>query len=104
MNAEWLVSTGGACVGVLATYQTLFATKVSEATMILRLLLYAVKAVLLMAVGRPHPKVTNWLSKVGNSLSLYPSSFDGCFFAVLPTSIFPRRPTASSSAAARLVQ
>ena len=59
MNATWLIAIGSASLGALVTYQALFATRVSEAIMILRLILYAVKAVLLMAVGRPHPKVTN---------------------------------------------
>ena len=59
MNTKWLISIGSACVGALVTYQDLFATKVSEAAIVLRLVLYVVKAVLLMAVGRPHPKITN---------------------------------------------
>jgi len=59
MNAKWLVSVGSACMGAFATYQALFATQVSEVATILRLVLYTVKGVLLIAVGRPHPKVTN---------------------------------------------
>ena len=59
MNAKWLISIGSSCVGALIAYQALFATKVSEVAIVLRLVLHAVKAVLLMAVGRPHPKITN---------------------------------------------
>jgi hypothetical protein len=59
MNAKWLISIGSAYVGALVTYQALFATKVSEVAIVFRLVLYAVKAVLLMAIGRPHPKITN---------------------------------------------
>ena len=59
MNASWLVSIGGACLGALVTYQTLFSAKVSEVSLFLRLVLYATKAVLVMAVGRPHPRATN---------------------------------------------
>jgi hypothetical protein len=59
MNAKWLISIGSACAGASIAYQALFATKVSEVAIALRLVLYAVKAVLLMAVGRPHPKITN---------------------------------------------
>jgi len=60
MHAKWLVSIGSSCMGTLVSYQALLGTKVSESTMFLRLVLYAAKAVLLTAVGRPHPKVTNW--------------------------------------------
>jgi hypothetical protein len=42
-----------------SSYQAFFTTKVSEVAIVLRLVLYAVKAVLLMAVGRPHSKITN---------------------------------------------
>ena len=59
MDAKWLTSIGSACMGAWVTYQALFATKISEVAIVLRLVLHVVRAVLLMAVGRPHPKVTN---------------------------------------------
>jgi hypothetical protein len=59
MNAKWFISIGSAFMGALVTYQTLFANEVSIVATVLRLVLYAFKAVLLVAVGRPHPKITD---------------------------------------------
>ena len=55
---KWLASFGSACIGAVVTCQTLFGS-VSEASLFLRLVLYAIEATLLLAIGRPHPTVTN---------------------------------------------
>jgi hypothetical protein len=59
MYAKWLILIGSAYVSALVTYQTRFIGKVSDTVIALRLVLYAVKVVLLIAVGRPHPRITN---------------------------------------------
>jgi hypothetical protein len=59
MDAKWLVTIGSACVGALVTWQTLFATTVSEVGLFLRLVLYAVQAVLVVAIGRTRTRATN---------------------------------------------
>jgi hypothetical protein len=59
MDARWVVLIAGASVGALITWQTMFSTKVSTVYMVLRLVLFAAEAVLVMAVGRPHPNATN---------------------------------------------
>ncbi len=58
MHISRLVSIGDACMGAFVSYQSLFGS-VSQVAVFLRLALYTAKAVLLMMVGRPHPKVTN---------------------------------------------
>jgi hypothetical protein len=68
MNAKWLVGIVSAWAGAVAVYQACFANNVSEEIMVLRLALYVVKVVLLVAIGRPHPKITN---HVGQSLFLF---------------------------------
>jgi hypothetical protein len=59
MKMSWIVSIGSASVGAFVTYQTLFSTKVSDASLFLRLILFSAEAILVTAVGRPHPKTTN---------------------------------------------
>jgi len=59
MRAYWIVLIGDAGIGAWIIYQTLFGAQVSTSSMFLRLIALAAKAVLVMAVGRPHPKVTD---------------------------------------------
>ena len=59
MKIKWLVHICGACAGAVITWQTLFSSGVTRFVLLARLVLYALEAFLVMAVGRPHPKATN---------------------------------------------
>jgi branched-subunit amino acid transport protein len=60
MHAKWIVSICSSCMSALTLPQVLLGTRTSEVGVALQSILFAAKAVLLIAVGRPHPKVTNY--------------------------------------------
>lgn len=59
MKIDIVVDFGNALLGALVTGVTLYSPPVSEVALTARMALFAAKAMLVLAVGCPHPRATN---------------------------------------------